>query len=152
MDRSRLRFALRWAGLSQAQAARAAGIHTQRITDALAGRRRLPEAQVRRLAGVLAVEAAWLVDAPKAIDAAPTPAPAHPVTGMMRPVQASLMVVTWGELLVLWRSLHNRNQSGAAVEAEVADGLMQRLVQLSGMDAEALRAAAGLVDQIARLG
>lgn len=70
----------------------------------------------------------------------------------MRPLHANLMLVTWGELLVLWRSLNRSKDQGGQLDGEIATGLLQRLSGATGLDAEALASAAQVVDQVARIG
>jgi transcriptional regulator with XRE-family HTH domain len=149
VDRSRLRFALRWSGLSQAQAARSAGILSQRITDDLAGRRRLPPAQVAALAAVLNVEPSWLEPPPATPRTSASPPPdTHPVAALMRPVQVQLPLHTWGELLVLGRLLQRNATDGTTVDGAIAGGLVQRLAIAAGLDVEALMAAATMLERL----
>lgn len=150
MDRERLRFALRWAGLSQNQAAKTAGVLPQRITDDLAGRRCLPAAQVRSLARVLGVEPAWLAP-PADRPIAPAEEPQHPVARLMRPVHARLLLATWGEALVVWRALQARVAVGD-LDGEIARLLLQRMCGQFGLDERALDAAAALLEKLARSG
>lgn len=161
MHRNRLRFALRWAGLSQNQAAKAAGILPQRITDDLAGRRALPQPQVKAFAAVLGIEAAWL-DQPSAPSPPPpmssgqtnAPEPSgqtNAVAGLLRPIRTSLMLLTWGEALVLYRSLRS-NAQGIGIDGEVSRALMQRLLCEVGVDEATMAAAAEIVGQLSRMG
>lgn len=147
---TRLRFAIRWSGMTRSQFTRAVGESPRKLLAKLADRRTHDEL-LPRIAALVKVPTDWLIrggDPSRRPDSATWSAMApgcraqrKPST--IRPPPFDLPIASWTEALVLWRLLEQQaDDTHDLPSVDAARQLMRRLVDKVGMDAKRLGAGA----------